>query len=219
MSIEEKLVNRILSVGSVGIKKTDLRRELGDIETPLEKLVSQGDVFIDKRSNAYFCFHKTHYVQSLLNTDARFKLTYDMIKSIDDSINRSTKDLLGAVETMKNNISNLASIILEMKTTDNQSQFIQKHPLTEAQGETLSVQDFKEHFDIALSNSASSSMGWTELADIRNHVCTSRNISSEEFYRLVGELMSMDQGNYELSTGGREGIMVRGLLHGFVRCI
>jgi hypothetical protein len=219
VSIEEKLVNRILSVGSVGIKKTDLRRELGDIETPLEKLVSQGDVFIDKRSNAYFCFHKTHYVQSLLNTDARFKLTYDMIKSIDDSINRSTKDLLGAVETMKNNISNLASIILEMKTTDNQSQFIQKHPLTEAQGETLSVQDFKEHFDIALSNSASSSMGWTELADIRNHVCTSRNISSEEFYRLVGELMSMDQGNYELSTGGREGIMVRGLLHGFVRCI
>ncbi|HJU35341.1 MAG TPA: hypothetical protein VJ695_09485 [Nitrososphaera sp.] len=219
MSVEEKLVNRILSVGSVGIKKTDLRRELGDIETHLEKLISQGDVFIDKRSNAYFCFHKTHYVQSLLNTDARFKLTYDMIKSIDDSINRSTKDLLDAVETMKNNISNLASIILEMKTTDNQSQFIQKHPLTEAQEETLSVQDFKEHFDIALSNSASSSMGWTELADIRNHVCTSHNMSSEEFYRLVGELMSMDQDNYELSTGGREGIMVRGLLHGFVRCI
>jgi hypothetical protein len=29
----------------------------------------------------------------------------------------------------------------------------------------------------------------------------------------------MHQDKYELSTGGQEGVMVRGLLHGFVRCI
>jgi hypothetical protein len=91
-------------------------------------------------------------------------------------------------------------------------------PMSDDQNETLSVHDFKEQFDIALSSS-SSSIGWIELADIRNKVCSSCNISSDEFYRLVSELTSMDQDRYELSTGGREGVMVRGLLHGFVRCI
>jgi hypothetical protein len=57
------------------------------------------------------------------------------------------------------------------------------------------------------------------LANIRNKICDSCNISSDEFYRLVRELTSMHQDKYELSTGGQEGVMVRGLLHGFVRCI
>jgi hypothetical protein len=35
----------------------------------------------------------------------------------------------------------------------------------------------------------------------------------------VGELTSQYQDKYELSTGGSEGVMVRGLLHGLVRCI
>jgi hypothetical protein len=45
------------------------------------------------------------------------------------------------------------------------------------------------------------------------------NISSEEFYRLVEQLTNKYQDKYELSTGGYEGITLRGLLHGFVRCI
>jgi hypothetical protein len=50
-------------------------------------------------------------------------------------------------------------------------------------------------------------------------MCASCNISSDEFYRLVSELTSKHQDRYELSTGGGEGVMVRGILHGFVRCI
>lgn len=223
MSSEEKLVAKILSAGSGGIKKTDLRREFGDIDAHLEHLVSKGDIFVDKRANAYFCFHKHHYVQSLLNSDARFKLTFEMIKSINQSISSSSKDLLDAVQTLSNNISNLASVVLEMRDrpqlwhTDKMLDHADDR-MTEEQKETLSVPDFKKQFDVALSNS-SSSVGWIELADIRNQVCSSCNISSDEFYRLVGELTSMDQDRYELSTGGREGLMVRGLLHGFVRCI
>ena len=49
--------------------------------------------------------------------------------------------------------------------------------------------------------------------------CDEYNVSPDEFYRLVGELTSMNQDKSETSTGGREGVMVRGLLHGFVRCI
>jgi hypothetical protein len=86
------------------------------------------------------------------------------------------------------------------------------------QRRTMSVHDFKEEFDVALANSASS-IGWIELAKIRNELCDRCNISADEFYSLVGELTSMNQDKYELSTGGGEGVMVRGLLHGFVRCI
>jgi hypothetical protein len=222
MSVEEKLVNRILSFGSAGIKKTDLRREFGDIDTLLENLISNSDIFIEKRANAYFCFHKSHYIQSLLNSDPRFKLTYDMTKSVNESVSSSSKDLVRTIEILANNISNLASVVLEMKN-DQQSWLAQQMltrdvPITGVQMGTMSVHDFKEEFDVALTNSGSS-IGWIELANIRNKICDSCNISSDEFYRLVGELTTMHQDKYELSTGGREGVMVRGLLHGFVRCI
>src|ERR687886_720719 len=115
MSVEEKLVNRIISFGSAGMKKTDLRREFGDIDSALESLISKGDIFIDKRANAYFCFHKSHYIQSLLNSDPRFRLIYEMIKSVNDSVSSSSKDLVRAVEILANNVSNLASLLLEMK--------------------------------------------------------------------------------------------------------
>ena len=222
MSVEEKLVNRIFSFGSAGIKKTDLRREFGDIDTLLENLISKGDIFVDKRANAYFCFHKSHYIQSLLNSDPRFKLTYEMIKSVNESASSSSKDLVRTIETLANNISNLASVVLEMKN-DQQSWLAQQMltgdvPITGVRMGTMSVHDFKEEFDVALANSGSS-IGWIELANIRNKICDNCNISSDEFYRLVGELTTMHQDKYELSTGGREGVMVRGLLHGFVRCI
>ncbi len=222
MSVEEKIVNRILSLGSVGIKKTDLRREFGDIDTPLENLINKGDIFVDKRANAYFCFHKSHYIQSLLNSDPRFKLTHEMIKSVNESVSRSNKDLVHAIETLSNNISNLAGVVFEMKDDPqswlSQEMFVREVPETGVQTRTMSVEDFKEQFDVALATSGSS-VGWIELAVVRNKICDNCNISSDEFYRLVRELTNMHQDKYELSSGGREGVMVRGLLHGFVRCI
>jgi hypothetical protein len=223
MTAEEKLVNRILSAGSTGIKKTDLRKEFGDIDTALEKVIRNGEIFVDKRANAYYCFHRSHYIQSLLNSDPRFKLTYDMIESLDESVSNSNKELTSTIETLVNNISNLARIVSEIKN-DQQSSPLKQQTLTRdipipaVQSRTMSVHDFKEEFDVALANSGSS-IGWIELAKIRNELCDKCNISADEFYRLVGELTSMSQDKYELSTGGGEGVMVRGLLHGFVRCI
>jgi hypothetical protein len=222
MSVEEKLVSRILSAGLAGIKKTDLRREFGDIDTALEDIVSKGDIFVDKRANAYFCFHKSHYIQSLLNSEPRFKLTYEMIKSIDESINSSNKDLMHTVDTLANNISNLASVVLELK--NNQQSLLAQQmpprgvPMSRLEMSMMRVDEFKEEFDVALATSGTS-IGWIELAKIRNKMCDSCKISSDEFYRLVSELTSKHQDKYELSTGGGEGVMVRGILHGFVRCI
>jgi hypothetical protein len=222
MTAEEKLVKRILSAGSAGVKKTDLRKELGDIEEALEKVISKGEVFVYKRAGAYYCFHKTHYIQSLLNSDPRFKLTYDMIQSLQVSVSSSNKELARTVEALANNISNLARFVLEIKN-DQQSSLHQQMiatdvPIPAAPRRAMSVYDFKEEFDVALANSGSS-IGWVELAKLRNELCDRCNITADEFYRLVTELTSMYQDRYELSTGGGEGVMVRGLLHGFVRCI
>jgi len=217
MSAEEKLVKSVLSAGSAGIKKTDLRKELGDVEEALESVISKGEVFVDKRAGAYYCFHKTHYIQSLLNSDPRFKLTYDLIQSV----NNSNKEIARTVETLANNISNLARFVLEIKN-DQQSSLRQQLIATDipipAARRAMSVHDFKEEFDVVLANSGSS-IGWVELAKLRNELCDRCNITTDEFYRLVRELTSMHQERYELSTGGGEGVMVRGLLHGFVRCI
>jgi hypothetical protein len=222
MIVEEKLVKRIISAGSAGIKKTDLRKELGDIEAALEKVISKGEIFVDKRAGVYYCFHKTHYIQSLLNSDPRFKLMYDMIESLQVSANSSNKELARTVETLANNISNLARFMLEIKN-DQQSSLHQQMlatdvPVPAAPRRAISIHDFKEEFDVALANSCSS-IGWAELAKLRNELCDKCNITADEFYRLVAELTSMHQDRYELSTGGGEGVMVRGLLHGFVRCI
>lgn len=222
MTAEEKLVKRILSAGSAGIKKTDLRKELGDIDAALEKVITTGEIFVEKRSTAYYCFHKTHYIQSLLNSDPRFRLTYDMIQSLQESVSSSNKELARTVETLANNISNLARFVLEIKN-DQQSSLHQQMiatdvPIPAAPRRSMSVHDFKEEFDVALANSGSS-IGWVELAKLRNELCDRCNITADEFYRLVGELTSMHQDRYELSTGGAEGVMVRGLLHGLVRCI
>jgi len=222
MVAEEKLVKRILTAGSAGIKKTDLRKELGDVEETLEKIICKGEVFVDKRAGAYYCFHKTHYIQSLLNSDPRFKLTFDMIQSLQVSVSDSNRELARTVETLANNISNLARFVLEIKN-DQQSSLHQQMIATDimipaASRKTMNVHDFKEEFDVALTNSGSS-IGWVELAKLRNELCDRCNITTDEFYRLVGDLTDMHQERYELSTGGGEGVMVRGLLHGFVRCI
>jgi hypothetical protein len=213
MSAEEKLVKRVFSAGSAGIKKTDLRKELGEIDAQLESAVSNGEVFVDKRAGAYYCFHKQHYVQSLLNSDPRFRLTYDMINSIE----KSTGDLVRSVETLASNISNLSRAVMEIK---NEQSLLSMQPAQAAAvaRRTMSVEEFKNEFDATLANSASS-IGWVELAKIRNELCGKCDISTDEFYRLVGELTGQYQDKYELSTGGSEGVMVRGLLHGLVRCI
>ncbi|MER3408353.1 MAG: hypothetical protein C4292_06450 [Nitrososphaera sp.] len=220
MSAEEKVSKRILSAGSAGVKKADLRKEFGDvIETTVGELVNRGEVFVDKRSSAYYCFHKDHYIQSLLNSDPRFRITFDLIKSLEESVDSSSRQVAAAVESLAGNISNLAKLVTALQQ--------QKELLTQQQSDSapgraatlsMSVADFKGEFDASLARS-SSSIGWVELASIRADVCQRCGLSSDEFYRLVGELTSQYQDRYELSTGGGEGVMVRGLLHGFVRCI
>src|SRR5437868_5705874 len=217
MSAEEKLVKRILSASSAGIKKTDLRKELGEsVDVALEKAISIGEIFVDKKAGAYYCWHKSHYIQSLLNSDPRFKLTYDMITSLENSVSNSNKELVRSIDILAGNISNLARLVMEIKS-EQSLEALAPAEVTKPRT-SMSVYQFKKEFDVSLANS-SSSIGWVELGKIRNELCDKCSLSIDEFYRLVEEMIGQNQDRYELSTGGGEGVMVRGLLHGFVRCI
>lgn len=78
--------------------------------------------------------------------------------------------------------------------------------------------DFKIEFDKCLTES-STSIGWMPFSQIRKKICDSQHISSDHFYTLASELVEKHRENYEISSGGNEGIMMRGLVHGFVRTV
>jgi hypothetical protein len=83
-------------------------------------------------------------------------------------------------------------------------------------GKNDSDVSFQAQFDDSISK-LSSSLGWVPFFDIRQKVCESLEISQEKFYALASSLIESNQAKYEISTGGREGITVRGMLHGYVR--
>ena len=75
---------------------------------------------------------------------------------------------------------------------------------------------FQTQFDGSISK-LSSSLGWVPLSEVRQKVCDSLEMSQEQFYALASSLIESNQAKYEISTGGQEGITVRGMLHGYVR--
>jgi hypothetical protein len=215
MSAEEKLIQRVLSAGVAGVKKTDLRKEFAEeeIEPVIEQLISEGKVFLEKKGVAYYCWHKEYYFQNLLNSDPKFRLIYETIKSLALSINKTSDILTNTIETFSNNISDLSKLVSERNEVSNFSEKLLFNIST-----TENLDRFKDEFDTAITN-YSSSIGWVELAKIRNELSNKLGLSSDEFYRLVEHLTNRFPDKYELSTGGYEGITVRGLVHGFVRNI
>jgi len=89
-----------------------------------------------------------------------------------------------------------------------------RNDLTKTPGAGPGV-DFQTHFDRCITE-MSSSLGWVPFSGIRQKICESLNISTEKFYSLASSLVESNQ-KYEVSTGGQEGIHVRGMLHGYVR--
>jgi hypothetical protein len=213
MSAEQKIVERITSAGTAGIKKIDLRKEFQDMEIDLiiERLVTSGDIFVDKKGTAYYCWHKDYYFQNLLNTDPKFRLIYETIMHLELSVNKTSDGLAKTMETLYNNVKNSE----KSAATRSVDGILQVHSNDEP---TMHLDRFRNEFDIAIGNN-SSSIGWVELSKVRNELCKKHNISNEDFYNFVEQITNLYHDKYELSTGGYEGLTVRGLLHGFVRCI
>ncbi len=76
--------------------------------------------------------------------------------------------------------------------------------------------DFENLFNKEIT-ALSTSLGWVPFAAIRQKICQEHNITTEKFYSQASSLIEANQSKYEISTGGQEGVLVRGLLHGYVR--
>ncbi len=199
MSSEELVLEKILSTGSNGIKKSDLKKEFTsyDLDQTLENLVNNGKVCVDKKGAAYYCWTAEVYVKHLNSVDPKFRILLERIKIIErklDTQSNSVKDALnGLIEVLKSENSELPKAL-------------------------VNLDNFKIEFDTILSRSTSS-IGWIELGNVRSELGQKFDLDKNEFYELVEQLINSYQNEYELSTGGSEGLILRGLLHGFVRGI
>jgi len=199
MSSEELVLEKILSTGSNGIKKSDLKKEFTsfDLDQTLENLVNNGKVCVDKKGAAYYCWTAEVYVKYLNSVDPKFRILLERIKIIErklDTQSNSVKDALnGLIEVLKSENSELPKAL-------------------------VNLDNFKIEFDTILSRSTSS-IGWIELGNVRSELSQKFDLDKNEFYELVEQLVNSYQNEYELSTGGSEGLILRGLLHGFVRGI
>lgn len=218
----EKVVAVIAAKGIEGIKKAELRRELPEVQeldSILQELVRTQEIFIERKGNSFYCWHKNYYLQKLLSTDQKFSLLYSLMNSMQDSLNAKFDSFNAGLNAVTTEVSAIADGIRALASTGQRDTSANDLALQE-QIEPINIDydRFKEQLDHALASS-SSSIGWVELCNVRKDLCSKMNISREQFYHSFEEVVSNNYDKYELSTGGEEGIQLRGLVHGFVRCI
>ena len=143
-------------------------------------------------------------------------MTHEAIYSLEQSIHKNTDRLAITLDAISARSSPSSDLTV---TNDRQSsEAALRKPTIDSRMTIAGLDLFKDNFDNSIAN-FSSSIGWVDLGKIRNDLCKKHDLDNEEFYDLVAQLIAKYPDKYELSSGGYEGLTVRGLLHGFVRCI
>ena len=218
----EKIVASISATGTEGIKKTELRREfqeVAELDLILQELVRTQEIFIEKKGNSIYCWHKNYYLQKLLNTDQKFSFLYSSMNSLYDSLITRFDSIGERLDEVSREVSEVTKeirVLTSFEQRDDGRNDLM--PQEQINATKINYDNFKEQLDHAIAG-ASSSIGWVELCNLRKNLCSKMNISREQFYESLEEVVSSNYDKYELSTGGEEGIQLRGLVHGFVRCI
>ena len=234
----DKLYKRVESAGVQGIRKMKLRREFGvNVGKAIDELLSQGLIFAEKKGGVITYWSKDNYMQHLVSSDPKFKLIYDMYANtnskISNKISKFSNDLDKKVSTITSEIidskvSNLTSDLskkVSSELTRKVANIVMEVQATQPtkddcnhNGNNVTFDQFKMEFDRTLAE-IPTPIGWVELAMIRERVCGKYSMSKQNFYSLASQLFDQFNNRYELSSGGNEGVIVRGLVHGFVRCI
>ncbi|HZB65025.1 MAG TPA: hypothetical protein VE307_06925 [Nitrososphaeraceae archaeon] len=215
MSLEEKIFDKIFSSGVSGLKKTDLTKEFAsvDLDNILNTWIKQNKIIISKKGSTNYCWHKDSYFQYLVDSDPKFKYTLELLKEVQISFKNLSTSIDRHVEKLEGKMIVLMDSILA--TTTNNHTFENSIPNPQ---KVINLQRFSEDFDLTICK-YSDSIGWVPLATLRNDLSIKYEISEKEFYDLAEQLVNENRSKYELSTGGNEGIMIRGLVYGYVRCL
>lgn len=201
-----KIVDRISQAGEKGVRKTELKKEFQNspFEDEIGSLIGNGDIVMDKKGTAHYLWRSDDYMKYLLTTDVKFRLLYNKIEEMkiqmeDRFKNRGYfRDADGSKSIYNYDSGSYPTRIEQVSNFDNDN--------------------FRKEFDTVLKKCSGSS-GWVLLARIREEMERKYNLRQEDFYSLVKRITDREYDTYELSSGGTEGITIRGLLHGFVRCI
>ncbi len=218
MSDFDMIYNDINSFGSAGVKKSELKKKYPEdnFEDTLNELTSQDKICISKKGTYVYCWGKEYYLDHLLLSDIKFKYLYDSIIGIQKKLNNYSDSIFKYVEKIdcelvevKNSFNRIEDKINNIKVDSSTIDY---------DNNQISIDTFKEHFDRVILN-RSTSIGWVELSSVRDELCESCDLSNNAFYSLVSEIIELYPEKYELSSGGYEGVVLRGIVHGFVRCI
>ena len=215
MSLEEKIFDKIFSSGVSGLKKTDLTKEFASVnlDNILNTWIKENKIIISKKGSTNYCWHKDSYYQYLLDSDPKFKYTFELLKEMSTSFNKLSTSIDKHVEKLEGKMMVLMDSILA--TATNKHTF--ENSIANPQ-KVINLQNFSEDFDLTICK-YSDSIGWVPLATLRNDLSNKYEISEKEFYDIAEQLVNENRSKYELSTGGNEGIMIRGLVYGYVRCL
>jgi len=208
-------MNRISQAGEKGVRKTELKKEFqnSSVEDEIESLLGNGEIVMDKKGTAYYLWRSDDYMKYLLTTDTKFRLLYNKIEEMKAQLEDRFKNGGSYRDTDRTrNIYYYDSGSFESR--NNSVSFLTRMDQTS----NLDNDKFRKEFDSVLKKCSGSS-GWVLLSRIREEMERKYNLRQEDFYSLVKEITNREYDTYELSSGGTEGITIRGLLHGFVRCI
>jgi hypothetical protein len=210
-----EIVDRISQAGEKGARKTELKKEFQNsrFEDEIGSLIENGDIVMDKKGTAYHLWRSDDYMKYLLTTDTKFRLLYNKIEEMKIQLEDKFKnrEYFGETDGSKS-IYNYDSGSFESWNNS------VNYPTRIEQISNFDNDNFRKEFDSVLKKCSGSS-GWVLLSRIREEMERKYNLRQEDFYSLVKEITDREYDTYELSSGGTEGITVRGLLHGFVRCI
>lgn len=215
MSLEEKIFDKIFSSGVSGLKKTDLTKEFASVnlDNILNTWIKENKIIVSKKGSTNYCWHKDSYFQYLVDSDPKFKYTLELLKEVQISFQNLSTSIDKHVEKLEGKMIVLMDSILA--TTTNSHTFENSIPNPQ---KVINLQSFSEDFDLTICK-YSDSIGWVPLATLRNDLANKYEISEKEFYDLAEQIVNENRSKYELSTGGNEGIMIRGLVYGYVRCL
>ncbi len=215
--LEEK-INSILIDVERRIAGMDVADEIQDMRNVMNENVSSIREEMDKRLNNLHLEIESRI--SALKDDLSSRIIR-IDESIHDELTRIKVEMGERISALSDEIKAIGSMLEEVKvitTKGNGHANGNGKTNNDAGREHITLEQFRIDFDRMLAE-ASSSIGWVELINIRERMCRKYDITAHEFYSLVSQLLERFSNRYELSSGGQEGIVIRGLVHGFVRRI
>jgi hypothetical protein len=210
-----EIVDRISQAGEKGVRKTELKKEFQNspFEDEIESLIGNGDIVMDKKGTAYYLWRSDDYMKYMLTTDTKFRLLYNKIEEMKVQL----KDRFENGGYFRDTDDSKSIYNYDSRSFESWNNSV-KYPAKIDQISNFDNDNFRKEFDSVLKKCSGSS-GWVLLSRVREEMERKYNLRQEDFYSLVKEITDREYDTYELSSGGTEGITIRGLLHGFVRYI